>query len=218
MKLFNLNYSVSMSAIALGAAFTASPALADIYEIQLTNVTANQAFTPRLAVTHTLGQIFTLGDPALDELALIAESGDIAPLMALLETGGEIVTDIQVGDGLLMPGDTQTITIDGTPGTLFSMFNMLIPTNDAFLGLNGVMLPNSGSVTYRATVYDAGSETNDEICSNIPGPVCGGVGSSPDDAGEGFIHVHRGIKGGGDLSAATYDWNNPAAVVTVTKI
>ena len=71
---------------------------------------------------------------------------------------------------------------------------MLIPTNDAFVALNGVSLPraNRSTVVHMAVAYDAGSESNDEVCANIPGPVCGGDGSSDGD-GEGYVHVHSGI-------------------------
>ncbi len=66
---------------------------------------------------------------------------------------------------------------------------------------------------------DAGSEPNDESCANIPGPQCNnGQGSSPTTSGEGFIHVHAGIDGVGDLTAADYDWRNPMASVTVRKV
>ena len=193
-------------------------AFADSYEISVTNVTANQSFTPRLAFVHTAGKLFSLGSPALDELVTIAEGGDIEPLMNALDVFPEIVTDVQTGGGLLSPGDTQTITIEGEPGNFFTLVNMLIPTNDGFLGINAVTLPSSGSVTLHATVYDAGSETNDENCLNIPGPVCGGEGGSPNDDGEGYIYVHPGIHGIGDLDSANYDWNNPAAIVTITRI
>lgn len=194
------------------------PAFADTYEISVSNVTRAQAFTPRLAITHSAGSVFTPGETAIEELVAIAEAGDLAPMMELNENSGDLSTDLQVGEGLLNPGDTQTITIEGNPGDLLTLLTMLIPTNDAFIGLNAVALPTSGSISYNAMVYDAGSETNDENCNNIPGPVCGGTGLSPDDDGEGFIHIHSGIHGTADLEAATYDWKNPAAIVTVSKL
>ena len=219
-----LNFSFShlktlIAGIGLTGSLLASGAvLADTYEVTLTNITKGQAFTPRLGITHTNGQVFTLGAPAIDEVATIAEGGDIGPLMALLESFPMAVTDMAVGDGLLMPGDTQSFMIEGNPGDLFTLINMIIPTNDGFVAVNGVELPESGSVQYRSVVYDAGSETNDELCANIPGPVCGGAGGSPEDDGEGYIYIHPGIQGIGDLEPADYDWRNPAAMVTVRKM
>lgn len=45
---------------------------------------------------------------------------------------------------------------------------------------------------------------NDEFCSNIPGPHCGGEGYSVND-GEGYVHIHAGIHGTAELSSADYD-------------
>ena len=38
------------------------------------------------------------------------------------------------------------------------------------------------------------------------------------DDGEGFIHVHRGVHGIGDLDAAEYDWRNPMLRVEFTQM
>ena len=46
---------------------------------------------------------------------------------------------------------------------------MLVITNDAFFGLNGVKAPKRGSVISRSRGYDAGSEANHELCAFIPG-------------------------------------------------
>ena len=68
--------------------------------------------------------------------------------------------------------------------------------------------------------YDAGTEANDELCAHIPGPagVYAGKGfnSARDDVN--FVHIHSGIHGIGDLSAATYDWRNPVASIVITRV
>ena len=59
---------------------------------------------------------------------------------------------------------------------------MLVPTNDAFVALNGVEGPKSrGTFTLVSPAYDAGTEDNDELGVSIPGPpvVCEGEGFSP---------------------------------------
>lgn len=119
---------------------------------------------------------------------------------------------------VLAPGASQTVTIEGNSGDLLTLMAMLIPTNDAFVALDAVPLPAAGTMSTTAVVYDAGTEPNDELCANIPGPVCGGEGDSPDVDGEGFVHVHSGIHGGGDLAVANYDWRNPAAKVTIRRL
>lgn len=101
---------------------------------------------------------------------------------------------------------------------------MLIPTNDAFVALNGVDLPrNFEPVTFDAIAYDAGTEINDELCASIPGPnfiECGGPGGggAPAAGAEGYVHVHAGIHGVGDLNEARRDWRNPTARVVVRRV
>jgi hypothetical protein len=97
---------------------------------------------------------------------------------------------------------------------------MLIPTNDAFVALNGIEAPvGNKTLTLFAPAYDAGTEANDELCASIPGPVCGGEGFNASRAGaEGFVHIHAGIQGIGDLSPAMYDWQNPVARITIRRV
>lgn len=193
------------------------------YEITVTNITANVVLTPILAVSHQENvKLFTLGDEASTELEILAEGGNTSPLANLLQSTkgvGEIATT----NSPLPPGQSVTLTV-GIRGQFkyISLASMLVPTNDAFFAVNGVEAPNgSSSVTVYANAYDAGTEVNDEDCDNIPGPpmVCMGEGFNPSRAGaEGFVHIHRGIHGIGDLAEETYDWRNPVAKVTIRRI
>ena len=191
------------------------------YEVSITNLTRGQTFTPILIATHKRGpSLYTLGAPASSELATIAESGNPGPLTALLEGTGK-TSEVKNSGDLLEPGETVTMTINGKNAKYFSMAAMLIPTNDAFVALNGIRLPKR-SASHVAIAYDAGSEPNDELCENIPGPVCGGDGPSPEAGGEGYVHVHAGIHSAGDdvtvLNASKRDWRNPVALVKIKRI
>jgi hypothetical protein len=111
------------------------------------------------------------------------------------------------------------VTVAGRPGDHFSYGAMLGNTNDAFAGLADVALPfGRWSVTYMAVGYDAGTETNDESCATVPGPACGGEALSPGDPGEGFVTVHNGIHGIGDLDPALLDWRNPVAKIVIKVV
>lgn len=213
-----LQHLFAATTLSLLATAVTPSAFADSFSVTVTNVTRGQFFTPRLLTTHSAGNFFTAGQPAVAEIAAIAESGDLAPTIALLDTAPEFVTEVAVGEGLLAPGESQEVIIEGDSTDLLTVISMLIPTNDAFFAANAVSLPMSGSITVNALVYDAGTEPNDELCANIPGPVCGGEGGSPDVDGEGFVHVHAGIHGVGDLAAENYDWRNPGARITITKL
>jgi hypothetical protein len=188
-----------------------------MYEVTITNVTRGSFFTPILVASHRPGvNLFTLGQPASPELATLAEGGDIMPLEQIL-LGDSNVAGTGHSDGLLGPGQSVTVQVPAKNANQISLAAMILPTNDGFIALNGVEVPRSGSQTFMVPGYDAGSEFNDESCANIPGPLCGGVGSSPGVDGEGFVHVHAGIHGVGNLTAADYDWRNPMASVTVRK-
>jgi len=210
----------------LGVGLLSGVAFADAetpyYEVTIVNLTRGQAFTPFLVATHKPGvEIFALGEPASDELALLAEGGDTKPLADKLLSMPE-VGYVETSEGLLDPGDSVTVTIPflKSPGGIFnkvSLAAMLIPTDDAFIALNGVNGPIGKMTMYMAPAYDSGSSVNGEMCADIPGPVCGGTGWTPED-GEGYVHVHAGIHGIGDLDASEFDWRNPVAKVTIKRV
>lgn len=114
--------------------------------------------------------LFQLGRPASPELAILAEEGNPAPLAAALLANpavGTVVTD----SGFTNPGATTTLVLQGRGGfARFSVAAMLIPTNDAFFAVNGLVLPHGNdTLTLTVPAYDAGSERNDELCVSIPG-------------------------------------------------
>jgi hypothetical protein len=213
--------------VLLAAMLASTAALADggmrTYAVTVTNMTAGQTFTPLLMVTHSKDiQLFTAGDPALPELATIAESGNIGPMDALLMSLPNKVyatanSAALLPNGLLAPGESVTVEINARGRfNRLSVAGMLIPTNDSFVALDSVALPSRES-SYVVPAYDAGSEFNDELCANIPGPVCGGEGLSTGD-GEGYVHISSGIHGIGDLEPASYDWRNPVAKISIRRI
>lgn len=190
------------------------------YEITITNVTRNQVFSPVAVVAHTRRiALFKAGQPASAELAAIAEAGDAGPLVESLE-GNRNVLGAAVSSGPVMPGATATIRVASRAARRISVASMLVNTNDAFLALNSTHAPRYGSVTRDARAYDAGTEPNDEVCANIPGPACDGAGPSLDAAegDEGYVHIHPGIHGIGDLDASEYDWRNPVAVINIRRV
>ncbi|MBM4263078.1 MAG: hypothetical protein FJ143_16775 [Deltaproteobacteria bacterium] len=195
------------------------------FEVTITNITRGQQFTPIIVVSHRPGlKLFELGDPASAELATLAEEGNTQPLADALRYHPRVL-DIANSTGLLDPGDSVTVRVR-TRGDFdhVSLASMLIPTNDAFFALNGVAGPHGHGVrTLTSVAYDAGSEANDELCASIPGPFfaeCGGPGGGAAPAGgeEGYVHVHAGIHGIGNLSAPLRDWRNPVARITIRRV
>ncbi len=188
-------------------------------EVTITNITNNLSFTPIMAASHRHEiDLFEVGEAASDELITVAESGNVAPLSTLL-SGNNNVADVQNSGGLLGPGESVTIMLEADKRSdRVSIASMMLPTNDSFIALDSVRVPKRGQASYRSPGYDAGSETNDESCLNIPGPFCGGTGLSPADPGEGYVHISRGISGNADLASADFDWRNDVAKITVRSV
>ncbi len=191
------------------------------YEVTITNLTYSINLTPIIVAVHPAGEaILKLGHPASDALTQLAEGGDTMPLQTLLHNRMKTV-DIKTTGGLLGPGESVTIALK-TKGhaNRISLASMMLPTNDGFVALNSRYAPTKpyGVRTYYSPAYDAGTEPNDEMCTSIPGPTCGGAGPSPEISGEGYVHIHRGIHGIGDLAADVYDWRNPAMRVRIKRI
>lgn len=229
--LFSSRLSLLAASLTLlaGAASTSAPAMADggwrAYEVTITNLTRGQRFTPILVASHRAGvKLFEFGQPASAELEALAENGATDPFKATLGNNPHVL-DVTDTGGLLDPGKSVTVQVK-TNGRFdhLSVASMLIPTNDAFFALNGVAGPNGGQTrTLYSGAYDSGSERNDENCASIPGPFfaeCGGPGGggAPDGDEEGFVHVHAGIHGIGDLTAAERDWRNPVARIVIRQV
>lgn len=220
--------SIFSTAIAAVTLIASNVAVADSYEVTITNITPGVQFTPIMVASHKKGvSLFTLGSLASDGIERIAEGGDISvmsenlgdnPLVADIADSKDLLSD---SGGLLYPGASVTVTVDAPKGAgEISIAAMLLPTNDAFVALRGVKAPKKRgkTLTYTAVAYDAGTEPNDELCINIPGPDCGGVPFSPGVGGEDFIHIHSGIHGVGNLPPAVHGWLNPTAEVSITRI
>lgn len=217
------------AAIVAGTLITAGAAWADddderIFEVIVTNITRGQQFTPILVASHRPEvSLFELGKAASPGLQIVAEEGNVAPLTeALLAMHG--VFDVTNSGALLNPGASVTIKIK-VRGEFnrVSVASMLIPTNDAFFAINGAGLPRANQTQVLTSVaYDSGSERNDELCTSIPGPFfieCGGSGGggAPSTGAEGYVHIHAGIHGIGDIDEAQRDWRNPVARISIRR-
>ncbi len=140
--------------------------------------------------------------------------------------------------GLLGPASSTTFNMntDGTSNDRLSIVAMLLPTNDAFAGLNAIEIPTEpGTYTFNVPAYDAGTEANDEILNGggMPGAPgmpadpgglagTGGTGAAGPDANPS-VHIHRGslgdtdaVAGSSDLDSRVHRWLNPVVRVTIT--
>jgi hypothetical protein len=194
------------------------------YKVTITNLTRGQVFSPPIVIAHdSKFNLFTLGDPASDELTALAEDGLTAPLEALID--GRYPS--AVAGGPIMPGDSDSVTLEiskRSRSRLISVAGMLVITNDAFFAVSDIWFLGRGKTMVEAEAYDAGSERNSEDCYYIPGPPCFRSGIRDTEGAEGYVHVHAGIHGpnpesaDSELNPAMYDWRNPVAKITIERI
>lgn len=207
---------------AASSSSTPSFASTATYEVSITNLTRGQPLSPIFIATHLkdAGPLYTLGQPASAELAALAEDADTAGVMAAWNPEANAMINetrlVTGAAGPIRPGETVTATFE-VSGTVryLTLASMLVSTNDAFIGANGVELYDR-----RLTLvgYDAGSEANTEDCAYVPGPPCGSHVHDDTNEPEGFVHVHAGIHGGSGLDPAQHDWRNPVAVMVIERI
>lgn len=192
-----------------------------MYEVTIANLTYQQVFSPPVVVSHRPDiAVGVAGEPASSELVAVAEDGDPTFLADLLD-GAPDVIDVTASNAPIMPGDSQSFMVEAKgKDTVISAVGMLVATNDAFFFADSLPIPLRGVLNTSADAWDAGSETNSELCTEIPAIACDD-GSNPNERNtenaEGFLHIHRGVHGGADLEPAVYDWRNGVAKITIKR-
>jgi len=227
-------------AIITGACATAANAAT--WEISVQNLTHGNHFTPLFLQAHDNNtQLFSVGGKASAPVELMAECGDTSLLVTAAGTGNFKNNPVP---GFLNPGATTNTVINTalTGETHLSVVAMILPTNDAFIGLESQLIPTTaGTYTYYLNGYDAGTEENDEVlnpagptnpCTSVLPGMPGAPGKDADTLASGVstadtntnIHVHRGVLGEAkvdalgisDLVNHIHRWQNPVAKVVVT--
>jgi hypothetical protein len=185
---------------------------ADI-EITITNLTPGQIFSPPLVFAHNLP--FGLGGAAATPgIEMLAEGGDTSVLISELSAITQVGATATAG-GPVMPGQSVTLSLQAPEGFNYvSAMGMLVTTNDTFFALISAHTQGSATMLVYAPAWDAGTEVNSEDCDDIPGPPCNGSGPGG-SAENGVMHIGNGIQGVGDLTPASYTWQNPVAQVLI---
>ncbi len=195
--------------------------------ITLVNLTQGISFTPIIAAAHdSQASIFHSAEAASEDLQALAEGGSIDGVNLLLSGYGADITTNPAG-GLLGAGGDTEFTLTNTDGNEYlSLAAMMLPTNDGFVGLDSWKIPTeAGTYTVLLNAYDAGTEANDEIISNVPNPIgitsTGATGVAT-EIGNTNVHIHPGVVGdtdpeGGisDFDSRVHRWLNPVAKLTV---
>ena len=206
--------------------------VSQMFEITLTNLTTGepgaggQILSPPIFVTHAAGiDLAPVGEAASPALVALAEGGDVSGLAALAAAAGANST---VAEGVVPPGGSVTVTVTADMvNSSLSVGSMLVSTNDAFIAATDVALFDEDGAPVSASLdlmsYDAGSEENTEMASDIPGPLGLDAAVDPEGSNErvptegGVIAAHEGIQSVGDVGEA-FAWDEPTAMLTITPV
>ncbi len=198
------------------------------YAIRVTNLTANQPFSPVGLVLNINGfQAWNNGQTASVALEQMAEGGDASALVADAAALSSNLSTV-IGSQPIGPGasDQFELSANDAADAKLTLFSMLVNTNDAFTGTNSVSLSDlmvGTTLVLNLPAYDAGTEANTESSATMPGPV---------DGGEGFnvarndlldqVTIHPGVISQDDGLASSvlnqsHRFDNPVARVTIMR-
>ena len=205
------------------------PAMAS-FDVTVTNLTNAQPLSPVAVIAHQSGySVFTIGSAATVGLEEMAEGGDNTAMLAEADADAAVLDSVS-GAAPVGPAASETVTIDvlesDLPGLTISVSTMLVNTNDAISGISGADVSSMavGDVQMaRGIVYDAGTEANSELATDIPGPAGGGEGfnASRSDRFD-RVAMHNGVLSQDDgmaMSALTgqHKFDNPATQVRIER-
>jgi len=206
------------------------PAMAS-FDITVTNLTNGQPLSPVAVIAHQDAYaVFTIGSTATTGLETLAEGGDNSVLITEATADAGVMATAS-GAAAIGPAGMETINIEvlasDLPGLRLSVSSMLVNTNDAITGINGVAVADlaaGDSLTWRSVTYDAGTEANTESATHIPGPAGGGEGfnAARDDIAD-RVAMHSGVVSQDDGLAASaltgqHRFDNPVAEIRVERI
>ena len=213
-------------AASLFGLFSATSQAQDL-TITVTNLTHGIYFTPVITAAHDGDTaIFKTTEAASAELEALAEGGDISGVSGLLSVANADIDENPAG-GLLAPASSTAFSLSTNSGNDYlSVAAMMLPTNDAFIGLDSWEIPTeAGTYTVYLNAYDAGTEANDEIIANIPNPIgitATGASGVTEEISNANVHIHPGVLGDdderagiSDLDSSVHRWLNPVAKLTV---
>ncbi len=217
MKLLPITLSMTL-ALASANVFAHSNEI-NTYHVTITNTTANHVITPPAVIAHNRHfKLFKVTEAASAGLVVMAESGNVTPLLNELAGNTNVSATMSTLDQtppVILPGQSITVEIKAPNRTYFTVAGMLATSNDAFTSVTLKAPKKNRYANAMAMTYDAGSEDNNELCIDIPGPPCGGTNAPIEGDGEGFVTIHNGIHGVGDLVPANLDWRGPTAMVRI---
>ena len=211
------------------------PPVADAtFEVQVTNLTLAQPLSPVAVMMHRAGfNSFIDGEPASAALELLAEEGDNADVLGEVTAAAEhLASGSTTGPvAALSAADPVVLSFpsDQLDDVRLTIISMLVHTNDAFSGVNAADISDMAvgdSLIFTGPTWDAGTENNDELGSEIPGPDFGGEGfnAARDDLID-RVRFHQGVVTSASIESGLatsslqerHRFDNPTTQIVVSR-
>lgn len=138
----------------------------------------------------------------LERIAEIGEPGEAVDMLGAVAL-----------DPAPAAGDVAVTEFDASPGDHLSLAQMLMSTNDTFVGLNSLPLWTDGQptrVSLRVLAWDAGTEDNADLFA--------GFDAGQPDPAEGMANVDNGTATVDGVIALSDQFSGYQATITVTPI
>lgn len=179
--------------------------------ITLHNRTNGQPITPPVVVVHdpNVNAISYTRPAELEGIDDLSEGGVNEGLIATL-TGVPGVVSVAQWDtgGPIPPRTGHRGNVGAFDGAAITVVGMFACTNDAYIVATAQVMASGGTIhdaSGIASVFDSGSEDNDETAATVP--CLGGEDAAlSEGVGENERMEHPGITGEGDLNPAIHAW------------
>ena len=206
------------------------PAAMATFNVTVSNLTNAQPLSPVAVIAHQDNyRVFSVGSASTIEFEQMAEGGDNSSLLAVAIVNSMVMA---TGSGAapIGPAGSGVTTIDvpesELPGLNLSVATMLVNTNDAFTGISAVPVKSMaiGDVlSFYGPAYDAGTESDSEVASTIPGPAGGGEGfNAARDDEANRVAMHSGVVSNSDGLATSglteqHRFDNPVVRIQIER-
>jgi len=216
MRILQTNHWGAGVALAIAAFVALAVALPQAGDAQASSVrfrlTVENTTNPEMTVTpgaylihQDANAFWAPGQAAVLGLERIAEIGEPGEAVSAL---GAVALDPAP-----MAGDTVTVEFDASPGDHLSLAQMLVATNDTFVGVNSLPLWTDGrptNTTLRSLAWDAGTEDNADLFA--------GFDEGQPDPAQGMANLDNGTATVDGVVSVSDQFVGYQATITVTPI
>ena len=191
----------------------------------IANKTKGQPITSPVVVVHdkNVDVVLYRRPKELQGIDRLSESGNGSVLLDTFAAMPGVLSVVQwETGGPIAPGKSFRNNVRASIGTTVTILGMFACTNDGYIVASAEVAGFTNQIQNKsaiATVFDSGSENNDETTETVP-CLGGDAAGYSEGTGENQRSEHPGISGSANLNPALHGWSadNTATLTVHTKI